>query len=461
MPFPNKDAPEYTPKKESFPTSVDPDVDRFSSALDEAAVKREKDDDFSIKTTGSDDNYGKPKWELEEEEFKARMAQMEQEHKEKMAKMMGEETTGPRDADGFKSPFEAVRFNVAVENAVAKKLAEINADAAKAKEQEMQDFASMMAVAMKTALDVKDGATMTTSSRVRTPAPIVTVNGMDFAPTARSATEITQAKVSLSKADRSRMSPNDLEKTKTKVCAAMAQKFQQMDYAKLINAGSSETTGFGEMLLGQITTFEAFVTWCQSYDVASIFMMPMSGSFTDRAVVAAAPRLNLLEDLNYQKVSLDQVRTFQEFLATNLSDADVESSNWALEKLTNSIEANLLVSIKQRFDRLPEAQKGGVVLWKLLVDKLYADSYENKELLKTYLASTVSVIHPATMFLSRLPASLRQPALLIVVIFPPPSSRCISRACPTVQTTIARHSRQPSLLSWDLSRFKITLPLIR
>jgi hypothetical protein len=284
---------------------------------------------------------------------------------------------------------------------------------------------------------------------------------MDFAPTARSATEITQAKVSLSKADRSRMSPNDLEKTKTKVCAAMAQKFQQMDYAKLINAGSSETTGFGEMLLGQITTFEAFVTWCQSYDVASIFMMPMSGSFTDHAVVAAAPRLNLLEDLNYQKVSLDQVRTFQEFLATNLSDADVESSNWALEKLTNSIEANLLVSIKQRFDRLPEAQKGGVVLWKLLVDKLYADSYENKELLKTYLASTVSVIHPATMFLSRLPASLRQPALLIVVIFPPPSSRCISRACPTVQTTIARHSRQPSLLSWDLSRFKITLPLIR
>jgi hypothetical protein len=70
---------------------------------------------------------------------------------------------------------------------------------------------------------------------------------------------------------------------------------------------------------------------------------------------------------------------------THLSDADVESSNWIKQKLTNSVETHLLIQITQRFDKLPEVEQGGVVLWKLLADALYANSYENKTLIVDFI----------------------------------------------------------------------------
>jgi hypothetical protein len=78
---------------------------------------------------------------------------------------------------------------------------------------------------------------------------------------------------------------------------------------------------------------------------------------------------------------------FQAFVTRYLSDGDVESSNWVKQKLDNSVEPNLLVQVKQRFDKLPITQQGGLTLWKLLVDTLYANSYENKTLIVNFLTN--------------------------------------------------------------------------
>jgi hypothetical protein len=139
------------------------------------------------------------------------------------------------------------------------------------------------------------------------------------------------------------------------------------------------------MLLGQRVTIDKFVEWTTQYDVAGIFSMPDVSDFSDIDVVCAAPRINLLED--YRKVSWESVLEYQRFVTLYLSDADVESSLWVRKKLDNSVDDSLLVQIKQRFDKLPKVQRGGITLWKLLVDTLYANSFENKTLIVNYLTN--------------------------------------------------------------------------
>jgi hypothetical protein len=156
-----------------------------------------------------------------------------------------------------------------------------------------------------------------------------------------------------------------------------------MDYEKLIGGAGSESADFGSMLLGQRVTIDKFVEWTTQYDVAGIFSMPDVSDFSDIDVVCAAPRVNLLTD--YRKVSWESVLEYQRFVTLYLSDADVESSLWVRKKLDNSVDDTLLVQIKQRFDKLPKAQRGGITLWKLLVDTLYENSFENKTLIVNYL----------------------------------------------------------------------------
>jgi hypothetical protein len=179
------------------------------------------------------------------------------------------------------------------------------------------------------------------------------------------------------------MSAEDKEKVRKNAVGALKYKFAFMDYAKLVNAGSSETSEFGSMILNQQVTIDGFSEWCEQYDVTGILQIPCVSDFSDVDVVANAPRVNLLKD--YRRFSETHVRAFQAFVNRYLSDADVESSNWIKQKLTNSVETQLLIQVKQRFDKVAEIEQGGITLWKLLVDTLYANSYENKTLIVDFL----------------------------------------------------------------------------
>ena len=66
---------------------------------------------------------------------------------------------------------------------------------------------------------------------------------------------------------------------------------------------------------------------------------------------------------------------------------DVESCDWALQVLELSTVPTLLVQIKQSFGILPKTQQGGLALFKLLVDKLDAKTFENTKLLQDYITT--------------------------------------------------------------------------
>ena len=89
----------------------------------------------------------------------------------------------------------------------------------------------------------------------------------------------------------------------------------------------------------------------------------------------------------YKTVPLGAVLKYQAFVNEWRSDIDVESCDWALQVLELSTVPTLLVQIKQTFDILPKTQQGGLTLFKLLVDKLDAKSFENTKLLQDYITS--------------------------------------------------------------------------
>jgi hypothetical protein len=81
------------------------------------------------------------------------------------------------------------------------------------------------------------------------------------------------------------------------------------------------------------------------------------------------------------------VLQYQAFVNEWRSDIGVERCNWALQVLELSTIPTLLVEIKQLLDILPKTQQGGLTLFKLLVNKLDAKTFENTKLLQDYITS--------------------------------------------------------------------------
>jgi hypothetical protein len=156
-----------------------------------------------------------------------------------------------------------------------------------------------------------------------------------------------------------------------------------MDFSKLVSHGASED--LGTMVLAQQTMMDKFRAWCLQVDVAYIFLVPSLSEFQDHQAVASAPRVDLLTQ--YKTVPLGAVLKYQAFINEWRSDVDVESCDWALQVLELSTAPTLLVQIKQSFDILPKTQQGGLTLFKLLVDKLDAKTFEYTKLLQDYITS--------------------------------------------------------------------------
>jgi hypothetical protein len=188
----------------------------------------------------------------------------------------------------------------------------------------------------------------------------------------------------MTKLQRFSLSPTDKDKLLHKACASLKTKFALMNYEKLLD-GATEKKDLGQMLLAQATTRSEFIKWTGMYDMKSIFMMPDVNDFSDPRAVASAPKVDLLK--NYRGIQVEKVRMWQSVINLQLSDADKESSCWVHQKLENSIEATLLVQLKQNVDRRPTDQQGGITLWFTLALSLDASDHENKKLVTAYLSS--------------------------------------------------------------------------
>jgi len=211
----------------------------------------------------------------------------------------------------------------------------------------------------------------------------VSVNGLDLRDAPRSADEMGEAQVVVSRYSRG-ATMEAKKKLRERSTAALATKFEEMDVGRLLNH-CQPGEDLGKMLLSQQTCFDKFASWCARSDVGYLFLMPDTPSFGNKLVVASAPRINLLTHFKDPRVTREKVLSWQAFINSWLSEVDVESSGWAFDKLEASTSPLLLTKLKQSFDILPLVQQGGVTLWYLLTDALAANSFENKRLLQNYL----------------------------------------------------------------------------
>ena len=218
----------------------------------------------------------------------------------------------------------------------------------------------------------------------------VTINGMVIREMPRTKSEMVESIVHITKLDRFRMNPKDKEKLKSTACSAMKPPFQLMDYAKVLTRGADgadDGKDFGTQLLAQQCSLETFVNWAGSYDFTEIFKIPeklTADQYSDPRVVANAPKIDLLS--HYKSMTSEQVFAYQKFVKVHLSRADTESSAWIYDKLTASVEPNLLVQLKQTLGRRPEAEQGGISLFYLVITALDNNDYQNKKLITDYLS---------------------------------------------------------------------------
>ena len=76
---------------------------------------------------------------------------------------------------------------------------------------------------------------------------------------------------------------------------------------------------------------------------------------------------------------------YQELVNSYGVEVDVESSTWLLSVPTQSTQESLLVQVKQTFDTFSDAQKGGLTLFKLLVDRIDHYSFESTQALINFI----------------------------------------------------------------------------
>ena len=215
------------------------------------------------------------------------------------------------------------------------------------------------------------------------------INGMIIRDKPRSEAERHQEAVVISRFARKGKDALDTAKIRDRCCAPLKNKFALIDVSKLTSqdgAGGS----LGSMLLAQKTCMTKLFEWLARYDVAYLLSeFPNTTDFSNKDMVPFFPRIDLRTQ--YRQVTVSQVASWQQFVHDCMGPADTVTSQWLLQFLTESIEADLYLQLKQVFDTFAEQQRGDVLLFKILTDILDANTYENRELyqesIKTYRLS--------------------------------------------------------------------------
>jgi hypothetical protein len=110
-------------------------------------------------------------------------------------------------------------------------------------------------------------------------------------------------------------------------------------------------------------------------DLAYVCNMPnVSDMFDKQELMYCTSYTNVLTD--HQSVELYQVKDYQALINLHCGMIDVESSEWLLKVLEKSTEQSLLTSIKQTMSAWDPHERGGVSMFKAVVDKISANSFE-------------------------------------------------------------------------------------
>lgn len=254
-------------------------------------------------------------------------------------------------------------------------------------EQAMEKFAHIFASTFKTMIGGSPKFSEETDDRFSLEGRIKTSSGLTFRRAGpRKMDEIEEVKVVVPREKRGN-TVKDRKKVGDAVCKAISPQFFLPDYNKILSPESAET--IGSQALDRQAPINAFIKWCKMYDCSYLFKIPVVvGDEFDVASVSASTRnVDLL--LHYKDISMDTVTRFQEFINTYLEYVDGESSEWIFRTLEESIKhSSLKVQLQQKLQDLPIAHRGGIVLFKLLVDRIDAHTWEATQATLNFLTSS-------------------------------------------------------------------------
>lgn len=252
-------------------------------------------------------------------------------------------------------------------------------------EQSMAKFAQLFAITFKNMMGTVKVAEEV-DERFSLEGTTKTSSGLTFRRAGpRNADEIEEVKVVVPREKRGK-SVKDRKKVGDAICNAISPKFTLPDYDKILSPDSAET--IGSQALDKQAPINAFIKWCKMYDCSYLFKIPVvAGDFTVTSVSSATRHVDLL--VHYKDISLETVTRFQAFINTYLEYVDGETSEWSFRTLEESIkDSNLKVQLQQKLEKLPVAHRGGVVLFKLLVDRIDAHTWEATQATLTFLTQT-------------------------------------------------------------------------
>ena len=193
---------------------------------------------------------------------------------------------------------------------------------------------------------------------------------------------MSSTKVQITRLDRKNDGSSTQSKLRTRWCTSLKHEFATPDYAKIFSSDSAED--LASLAIGIRDSLEEFKKWCVATDTLHLFKIPLKVSdFSDIRSISTASAKCLLTHFN--DISLLDAKSYQAFINLNCDDAEALSSDWCLEKLTNSTELTLRRRVLQIHDKLPEAQQGGITFFKLLAQECYKSSYQARKGLQTWL----------------------------------------------------------------------------
>lgn len=165
-------------------------------------------------------------------------------------------------------------------------------------------------------------------------------------------------------------------------CTVLKNKFVLLDYAKLTDSTTSGAD-LGAMLLAQTNALNDLKEWAERYDVQFLLNMPDVSFFQVPELVARVPKKDLLTE--YQSFTQSHVTSYGEFMTFWMADVEKESSQWLLKVFKASTSKAIPAEIQQEYMALPKSKRGGITLFKMIMDVIHTNTSERIELFHTYL----------------------------------------------------------------------------
>jgi hypothetical protein len=162
-------------------------------------------------------------------------------------------------------------------------------------------------------------------------------------------------------------------KLRDRVCVKLDHTLKLTKWDEILD--SRTDSDLGSAVISLQTQIDCVVEFCIINDIAYVCNMPdVDDMFDKQELMYCTSYKNVLTE--YHSVELPQVKQYQALINLHCGMVDVESSEWLMKVLEKSTDPALLTVIKQIMSAWEPQERGGVSMFKAVVDKISSNTFE-------------------------------------------------------------------------------------